>query len=158
MYYVTSTRFNDKTYEENRSYCERNNGLFYGTPMELKPNMKPNAFICVIEMNNSQNKIMGLGLVKNEVRKKNYHKIYDDNNYNRFTYVGKHHISANEITAEYDKKVIEAFENLLFKGSRHLKRAQGITELPIWIMNNKVNFNVIKYFKTIFKTYKKIDL
>lgn len=156
MFYITTTRFNDDTFLQNRNYCIRNNGLFYGTPTQLKENIKPNANIVVIEMNNSKNKIMGIGLVKNEIRKQKYHRIYEDQNYNRFTYIGKKRIDIEEIVDVYDKQVLAALENLFFKGSTHLKRAQGITELPNWILHNTANFDVNKFFKHMLLKYKNV--
>lgn len=158
MFYITTTRFNNETFLQNRNYCINHNGLYYGSPTQVKENIKPNANIIVIEMNNTKNKIMGIGLVKNEIRKQKQHKIYEDQNYNRFTYIGKIRIDSEEITNSYDKQVLAALENLFFKGATHLKRAQGITELPNWILKNKANFDVKLFFKTLFLQYKDVKI
>jgi hypothetical protein len=81
--------------------------------------------IYVIEMNNETNKIIGIGLIKNKIIPK-HHKIYSDNNYNRYTYYGKKRINASD----FDDKVLYELEQRLFKGKNHLKRSQGIVEVP----------------------------
>ena len=42
------------------------------------------------------------------------------------------------------------FDTLLFKSKKHIKRAQGITELPEWILKNK-QFNFIHFFRELFR-------
>ena len=92
-------------------------------------------------MHNDINKIKGIGLIRNAVVIKKYHKIYSDGNYNRYTYKSKYRIDANTLDHE-EKKIIEILEILVFKGSRHLKRGQGITSVPEWLSNNKhINFS-----------------
>jgi len=95
----------------------------------------------VIEMNNSQNKIQGIGLIINKHHPDKYYRIYNDQDYNRYIYKGKKRLDVSIITDPYYKKVIEVLEQLLFKGERHCKRAQGITELPHWIL--KINIILI---------------
>jgi hypothetical protein len=56
-----------------------------------------------------------------------------------------------------EKKIIAIMNTLLFKGACHSKRAQGITEVPSWIMNNK-QVDFLKYFKAIFnRKYKQSE-
>jgi hypothetical protein len=50
----------------------------------------------------------------------------------------------------YDKAIVEIFDTLLFKSKKHIKRAQGITELPEWILKNK-QFNFIHFFRKLFR-------
>ena len=74
--------------------------------------------------------------------------------YNRYIYKGRRHISITQITNEYDKQIIYVLEQLLFKGERHCKRSQGITQLQQWILHNKYNFDFVKAIETIFKNIK----
>ena len=90
----------------------------------------------VLEMHNDKNKIQGIGLIKNKNVIGSYHKIYSDGNYNRYTYKSKFRIDRHELTAD-EKKTIRILDILLFKGSRHLKRGQGIKVVPLWISENK---------------------
>jgi len=91
---------------------------------------------------------MGIGLFKNKIYRKRI-KIYDWGNYNRYIYKGKYRLDKKELTEE-EAKIIRVLEILLFKGSRHFKRGQGITVLPDWITRNKY-INFIKEIKIMFK-------
>lgn len=149
--YIATTRFNNESFIENERWRERNNftGCIYGTPIKIKENVVPNSTIFVIEMNNDENKIMGIGLIKNALHMPNK-RIYSAGNYNRYTYKGKYRINRINLSLneEYEK-VIKIMEELLFKGSRHMKRGQGITIVPDWISNNK-HINFKKYFNKMF--------
>ena len=140
MYKITTTRFNNNTYEENQRY-KTNNDLpcIYGTSLKIKDSIPYKNNIFVIEMNNQENKIMGIGFIKNQLIDDKNYKIYTDKVYNRHIYKGIYHIPINLLNNE-EKEVIEKLELLLFKGARHSKRAQGITALPEWIEKNEMNF------------------
>ena len=143
MYKIATTRFNTKTWNENERWREKNNweGCIYGTPTKMSENIIPLMPLFVLEMHNDINKIKGIGLIRNAIVIKNYHKIYSDGNYNRYTYKSKYRINTNILDHE-EKKVIEILEVLVFKGSRHLKRGHGITCVPSWLENNKhINFS-----------------
>ena len=105
-------------------------------------------------MNNSTNKIIGIGLIKNKNLLSKYYRIYDNQDYNRYTYRGKYWIDTSNITDIYFQKVINVLEILLFKGATHLKRGQGITELPKRILYNKSNFNFVDCMNKLFEKYK----
>ncbi len=128
MNILAITHFNNQTYNENKRWRENNkyNGCIYNSPVKIKENIPLLSEIYVIEMNNDTNKVMGIGLIKNKVAIK-YHKIYIDNNYNRYTYLGKKWIDSYLI----DDDTLELLESRLFKGKHHLKRSQGIVEVPI---------------------------
>jgi hypothetical protein len=75
-------------------------------------------------MNNDENKIMGIGIVKNKAFYQKY-KVYEIDKYNNYVYVGKERIDITEMTKE-ELIIIKVFENLCFKGYNHLKRLKGI--------------------------------
>lgn len=141
MYKITTTRFNNNTYEENKRYRENDNlQCIYGTSLKIKDSIRYKDHIYVIEMNNQENKIMGIGFVKNQlVDDKNY-KIYTDKVYNRYVYKGQQHVSREKLDVQ-EIEILEKLELLLFKGARHSKRAQGITVLPEWIEKYEINFS-----------------
>ena len=135
------THFDSFTYTENKRWREINGVItIYNSPIELSKCVKNDDYIYVIEMNNDTNKIMGIGLIKNRVAIK-YHKIYRDNNYNRYTYLGKKWIDSKLI----DNATLEILETRLFKGKHHLKRSQGIVEVPI-----DVKTKFLDYIKTLY--------
>ena len=157
---LTATRFNKKTWNERQQWMERNRfdlGCIYGTPVCVKEHIKGN--IIVLEMHNDENRVKAIGLLKNRYNVSDKkQQIYQDRNYNRYIYKGDYRIVIdydlenniiNETLTKTEKKIIAIFNHLLFKGSRHLKRAQGITAIPEWIMSNK-RVNFLNHFKDIF--------
>jgi len=83
--------------------------------------------VFVLEMNNDQNKIMGIGLIRNYINPKYKMCIYtSDTNYNRYIYNSAFRKDRKEI----NEKFLEALELILFKGYGHYKRGQGITVIP----------------------------
>lgn len=139
---IAITRFNDTTYRENREWCRKNDyrGTIYGTPMRISEKISPDAELYVLEMNNSTNRIMGIGYImpgRNTIKRA---KIYRDNNYNRFIYNSSHRIDLeNDYVSIKLIKFIISLEKALFYGSRHCKRGQGIQLLPHWIRLSPVD-------------------
>lgn len=152
---ITTTRFNNETFQKNRDYIRRNEheGCIYGTPIKMKSTVPMETPVYVIEMNNEKNKIEGIGLVNNRLILDKTYRIYNDMDYNRYIYRGKYRLDTNNIHDAYNKKVIRVLEQLLFKGERHCKRAHGITKLSDWITNNIHEFDFIKCFDNMFKKY-----
>lgn len=152
---IATTRFNEETYRQNINYRKniQYKGCLYGSPLKIKEKIPLESNVYIIEMNNEKNKIEGIGLIENRnILDKNY-RIYNDGDYNRYIYKGNIHLLVSDIIDNYNKRVITVLEQLLFKGERHCKRAQGITQLPEWILNNKSKFDFIHCFNEIFKKY-----
>ena len=122
------THFNSQTWLENCRWRETASytGCIYNTPVHIKDSIPPLLKLLVIEMNNESNQIMGIGRIINKVRVDKKYSIYSDNNYNRYTYAGKRRLNRDEISA----RDLETLENRLFKGKHHLKRGQGIIQVP----------------------------
>ena len=142
MPYLASTRFNAETWRQNKSWRENNdyNGCIYGSPVRIKDDVPIGANIIILEMQNDINKIAGIGLIKNNLALERRYKIYEWGNYNRYTYKGELRIDRSSCT-EAEEKVMRILDQLMFKGSRHLKRGSGITCLPGWIVHNRhINF------------------
>ena len=139
---IAVTRFDNTTYRENRDWSNKNGyqGCIYGTPMRVSEKINPDDELYILEMNNSTNKIMGIGYIipgRNTIKRA---KIYRDNNYNRFIYNSSRRIDLEEdyVPVRLIRMLI-ILENLLFYGSRHCKRGQGIQLLPLWIALTPVN-------------------
>jgi len=149
MITIGVTRFNTITWKENEMWRIKkgHKGCVYGSLIPIKERIQPMSKICVLEMHNDYNKIMGIGLIKNEV--KGRFKIYSEKSYNNYGYKSNKRISVDELD-EKDKKIIKILEILLFTGYRHSKRGRGISEIPNWILNNK-QINFMKFIKKIFK-------
>jgi hypothetical protein len=82
-----------------------------------------------MEANIQLNKIMGVSIIHNFIKMDKRHRIFADQNYNRFVYMGKRYIPRCNFTRE-EMVLIEKMERLVFKGKGHLKRGQGIQHLP----------------------------
>lgn len=145
-YYVNSkfeiltTRFNSHTYNELEEFKKKINykGSIYNTSIRMSYDVHPEKYLFVLEMNNTTNKIMGIGLIKNRVYKeKRFSDIYDDENFNRNTYRSKFHVKVwdsikvaplvDDFEAEY---IEEEFEQRVFFGKGHLKRGHSFTRFP----------------------------
>lgn len=150
MYTVCCTRFTNNTWEENKNWKEENNyiGCIYNSPTKIKDNVAQSIVIFMVEMNNDLNLITGIGIFKNYVCTDKYYKVYKDGNYNRYTYKGSYRIDRSEFNRK-ELIYIKILEHLIFKGSYHLKRSDGITQMPSRILNNS-HINYINIFKNMF--------
>ena len=131
MLLIGTTRFNQETWTENSYYRSRKNfkGCIYGCPKRIAATVPIKSGIAILEMNNSENKIMGIGLIVNYLRLDKNYNIYSDGNYNRYVYLSKYRIDRSELK-ENEESLIKYFEAITFYGSGHLKRGQGITLVP----------------------------
>ena len=151
MHIIATTRFNGKTWDENVRWRESHgwHGCVYGTPKRVSEALTPQVPMFVLEMHNDKNKVKGVGLVRNAIVINQYHNIYSERNYNRYTYKGECRVDRSEMT-EDEKKTIRILDILLFKGSGHLKRGQGIIAVPAKIVNNG-HINFLTFFRNMFK-------
>jgi len=150
-FYIGTTRFNNKTWSENVKWREKHQhkGCVYALKKRIVQSVPKNAIIFVLEMNNDTNKIMGIGIIKNKRDMTQNIKIYYNNDvyYNRFVYHSNMRIDRNQIPY---MKMIEVFEDLVFRGSKHIKRGLGITIFP-WerFPRKKTRLRVEKFFVLI---------
>jgi len=150
--FVCTTRFNNITWEENRKYTKDHKvaHCIYGSPYLLKKNIPDDSIVFVLEMNNDENKIMGVGLIRNHpICGK--HRIYKNGNYNRYAYIGSMRISRENMNSE-EEKIMKAFDILCFKGDKHMKRGSGITCFPDEILFRCMNIvNLVEFISSMFK-------
>ena len=168
MFYLACTRFNNITYAENTNYRNKQNETaIYGTTLKIRNIYNVGTLIFIVEMNNEQNKIEGIGLIKNLLVCDKRHKIYDNDEYNRYIYRGKYWLSRSQIN-NVNEKIIEIFENILFKGKSHLKCRIGITiiterlfvhwDYDLQILKNMVKNIFLSYFKSNIDDLKEVEL
>ena len=167
MFYLACTRFNNLTYAENTNYRNKQNEIaIYGTTLKIRDIYNVGTLIFIVEMNNDQNKIEGIGLIKNLLVCDKRHKIYDNDEYNRYIYRGKYWLSRTQIN-NVNEKIIEIFENILFKGKSHLKCRIGITIITerlfvhwnydLQILKNMVKNVFLSYFKCNIDDLKEVE-
>lgn len=124
MYGILTTRFNDETYAENQRFRERTGIKCIYSEQKAISNYLPECQYFVIEMNNSSNKIMGIGVIENKLQEKM--KVYE-NPYHRYVYKGDMHIPISSINPQ----IVEELENILFYGKGHSKRNSSISNFPM---------------------------
>tara|TARA_Y100000591_G_C21818881_1_gene692406 strand:+ start:922 stop:1395 length:474 start_codon:yes stop_codon:yes gene_type:complete len=128
MVHLGTVRYNNQTWKELDTYLETNaiKGCVYNVPIRITTAVPIKNPVIIFEMNNTLNKIMAIGLVENYLRVDKYYKIHKINNYNRYSYVGDHRI-VRENFSKQEEMVFKAFDHMVFKGSSHMKRGQGVT-------------------------------
>jgi hypothetical protein len=133
---MVTTRFNEETYEQNRRYRSKYKeiGCIYGPSRRMSQRISPRAIVYVVEMNNTLNRIEGIGLIRNMLSmEKNYH-IYKEGNYNRYIYKGSYRLDRSDM----DPNILEIFDTILFKGKTHLKRGLGFTRIPNSLFQHEI--------------------
>jgi len=157
--YLLTTRFNNKTLQENREYCHRKNfsGCLYNTSTLVCRRIPLNTNLYILEMNNDTNRIIAIGLVINDPIYNKY-KVYSDSNLNIYSYVGKYRIE-RETMNEEEELIMQIFDHLCFKGHLHMKRGQGITSFPSKVLYRCKNImDLVKPIEDMFKKrFKKND-
>jgi hypothetical protein len=152
MYTIVTGRFNNETRDTNYAYRKKNNfACLYSCPCELSPKILYGTPVFVIEMNNSTNKIEGIGLIKNKPETKKYYKVHTDGNTNRFTFIGKYFID-RAIIDDYNAPLVYILEEILFKGKTHSKRGAGLTMIPQKVLKFDVceGIDIKKEIKELF--------
>lgn len=159
-------RFNETTWEENRSYRERNGmiGCIYGPSRQISEKISHRSELFVIEMNNTTNKIEGIGYIKNKYEYHEFHDIYTIRHYNRYIYMSKYRLNRNDIDPEF----ITLLEQLCFKGKTHSKRGCGFTLFPSILFQHtllknryenhikeKINDEIMNMFVTFYRNQHK---
>jgi len=156
MYTLVSNRFTDATWQANELYRKKHSieGCIYGSPQRFSTRIDLNALIHVIEMNNSKNKIFGIGIIRNMIQVDKYYGIYETGNYNRYVFKGKYHLNREELP----KQLVDGLEHILFKDKTHMKRGSGMTIVPERLLRHEkfCELNVKREIKRIFwEKYKK---
>ena len=137
MHPIAVTRFNTKTWRENRDWVRQSPfKCGYGSPVRISDTILPEQNLYVIEMHNDLNKITGIGVISNTVFTKHKIRIYEDGNYNRYPYVGNVHINDYEFTDD-ERNIVTILEEMLFYGKAHMKRGHGIQLIPTHIIDQK---------------------
>jgi hypothetical protein len=151
--YLLTSRFNTMTANENEKYRSRNTkiGCIYCTPEKVSQTIDQDSIMFVLEMNNDTNKIMGIGVTKNHSYSGVYH-VYEEGNYNRYVYIGKHRISRDDFT-EQEEAIIKILDEMVFRGTRHMKRGQGLRLFPIETLYEckQKGFDLVNYVSNMFK-------
>ena len=151
--FILTSRFSNETLQENRSYCDKHGtiGCIYCCPDPISNQIPLESVGFVLEMNNDENRIMGIGFIKNKPSMKHYY-VYDNDNYNRYSYIGSLRIDREEMTEEEDR-VMKVFDILCFYGNHHMKRGQGLKAFPMdMLYRMKAKLDLVKFINEMFKS------
>jgi hypothetical protein len=136
---IASTRFNKTTWEENQTWRRKNGyeGAIYGSSKRMGETIGAEKEVIVLEMHNDEDRIQGIGVVRNKLYLQERCRIYkSDPNYNRYIYRGDFRVDREELN-DADEKIIALLDLALFKTSAHSKRGRGISRLPDRIVKTK---------------------
>lgn len=151
-HYLMTTRFSEETWEENAYFRNKHKhiGCVYGSTMMSCSSIPIDTVMFVLEMNNSENKIMGIGLVKNHPICGKY-DVYDNKNVNRYLFMGKIRIDRSEMTP-VENEIMKFFDVICFRGWKHMKRGNGLTRFPIHILYQCMRvFDLVGFICDMFK-------
>ena len=123
-----TTRFSDSTWQE----FAKSGARRYSVSTPIAKSVPSDGNCIVIEMNNTENRIMGIGFIKNYIRPQKVH-IHDNHHYNRYNYRCERRIYRDNMTIEEDE-IMCRLESHCFYGKTNLKRPAGITLFPAWFL------------------------
>ena len=136
--YIVTSVFTEPTFQTNRQFIEKiktspnpqmqSIECIYCSSVKMSVKIPLDSVVYVLEMNNTQNKIEGIGLVRNHPHINRF-RIYENMNYNRFNFVGKNRIDRKEMTVE-EEEIMAKLDVMCFRGKNHLKRQKGLYLFP----------------------------
>jgi len=154
---LLTTRFNNETWNENEEYRSKkfkesfSHMCLYPVPQKMAYWVCPNNICFIVEMNNSSNKIEGIGIIRNKIETDYYYHVYKECTFNRYVYKGKYRLSREQLI-NYNSDIVHILDNILFKGKTHLKRGIGFTAITDKLQRNPVcsEHNLSEEIKQIF--------
>jgi len=152
-HFIMTSRFNNNTWSENENYRTAHTkiGCIYGSPSPISITIPHEAIMFILEMNNDTNKISGIGMVMNKP-KINKTMVYENGNYNRYSFMGRCRIGREQMTEE-ESLILRVFDILCFTGNRHMKRGQGLTSFPIDMLYRcHHKLDLIEFVRNMFKS------
>ena len=173
MLTLAATRFSDCTWEQNRAYRRKHNiqGCVYGSPRTIALAVLPQTPVFVVEMNNTQRRVEGIGMVLNAPSPSRAW-IYDEGRYNFYTYRSNFRLDRTELEAAHIPghpavKLLWFLEQIVFAkavlpngpstlGLRLIMRGHGISRLPKWLYTWKPEIRVRR--KTLVVRHNNYDL
>jgi hypothetical protein len=130
---LMTSRFNNETWKENEQFRNKiKKKCAYFSPYPIVKEIKFNTPLIVLEMNNDENQLIGIGMLRN-IPQNQCFRVYTKEVYNNVLYVGNYYISREKMN-EKQLEIIKQIEQICFQGKGHLKRGHGISTFPIRIL------------------------
>lgn len=127
---MLTTRFTTETFQENKRYRDTHNiPCIYSSSLPISDKL-PYQDYYVLEMNNTTNRIMGIGKISKTLQPTA--QIYSYKYYNRYTYKGTMYAEINDDLPEKYQTIITNIERKIFYGRGHLKRGSSFTSFPVY--------------------------
>jgi hypothetical protein len=161
VYDIYTTRFTSDTYYQNMRFKETIgwNGALYSTMLTFPVNT-PDKLLFVLDMNNTTNKIVGIGLVRNVLAKDQDVNIYANPGFNNYVYKSTYYIPLMHLYCHGDgsgegkgddenlwlKYIEDEFESRLFYGKSHSKRGGSFMVFPRKFKKRKHLFFLVSLF------------
>jgi hypothetical protein len=127
---MLTTRFTTETFHENKRYRDTHNiPCIYSSSLPISDKL-PYQDYYILEMNNSTNRIMGIGKISKKLEPTE--TIYSYKYYNRYTYKGTTYAQINQDLPQKYQEIITRAERKIFYGRGHIKRGSSFTSFPIY--------------------------
>jgi hypothetical protein len=145
------TRFTNETYYENAIWRKENDwsGCIYGSPKDII--CTTGEQLIVVEMNNDENKIIGIGIIRNQPDYTKKYNIYKYGYYNRKVFIGKRRIDVSDIKHDILLDAIKEMEKILFYGKTHYKRGLGVQILKSDLIMKHPTYSFTTIFRDMFR-------
>jgi hypothetical protein len=156
VYEIYTTRFTSDTYYQNMRHKQNIgwDGALYSTMLTFPANV-PDKLLFILDMNNTTNKIMGIGLVRNVLAQDQSPDLYLNPAFNNYIYKSAYYIPLAEIyghgddvqyDSEWRKYIEDEFEKKLFYGKSHSKRGGSFMKFPHKFKQRKHLFFLVSLF------------
>ncbi len=153
---LATMRFNSELWTQNKTHramLKTQCKTIYACPIAIPQAFPLDSAVFVLEMNNDENKIMGIGMFHNR-EDVSYRSIsmYNDINNNRYLYLGCWRIDVEDMDAE-EKEIIRFLEGICFHGKSHLKIGMylAIVRFPVSILYQYVDtIHIHDYIRCMF--------
>jgi len=176
---VISTRFSTHTYlelyrfKDNRQDKYHNNSLYSVKTIMAREIIQMNKYLFVFEMNNTINKIMGIGIIRSNLSKEQNINIYSNSEFNKYVYRSLYHVQlivpyvinsysvsslnktknvniyCENIPAEFIDLMEDEIIPKCFFGKGHIKRGGGFTRFPMRFQQPELLQKLLKLFVII---------
>jgi len=154
---IMTTRVSNDTLLETNKWCKeqqlQNIKTVYACSVAISKHVKQHKLL-VIEMNNTTNKILGIGYIQNILPESFKYQIFSSNRTvnNKYAYMCRRRIDISDMTTN-ELELIRLLEIFCFKGKCNMKRVRGITRFSLRLQSKLIQnegLNIYEEIKKIF--------